>query len=85
MKERTPKNSFVMLTYTINPNDKWTLLSDLLEEVAKLELRQLSLGSQLIKQLEQNPDGVPPIAKALEMEINSELIQELKAMIDRLN
>lgn len=85
MKERTPKNSFVMVTYTVYPYDKWVLVSDLLEEIAKLELRQLFLGSQINKQLEKAPDGVPPIAKALEMEINSERIEELNNMIDRMN
>lgn len=85
MKERSPKNSFVLVTYAIFPYDKWIVVSDLLEEVAKLELRQLFLGSQINKQLEQSPDGVPPIAKALEKEINSERIEELNNMIGRMN
>lgn len=85
MKERPTKKTFIIATYSIHPYDKWVLVSDLLEEVAKLELRQLFLGSQINKQLEKAPDGVPPIAKALEMEINSERIEELTNMIDRMD
>ena len=79
------KNSFVMVTYTVYPYDKWVLVSDLLEEIAKLEIRQLFLCSQINKQLEQEPDGVPPIAKALEMEMNAERIEDLNNMIGRMN
>lgn len=85
MKERNPKKTYTVVTYTIYPIDKWMLLSDLLEELTKLELRQAFLASEINRQLEQEPERVPPVAKSLEMDINEIRIQDLNKMIERLN
>lgn len=49
----------------------------LIRRGGQLELQQLFLGPPINKQLEQAADGAPPIAKALEMEINAQRIEKL--------
>lgn len=85
MKKRRPKRICIVVTHTICPYDKWLLLSDLLEELAKLEFRQMFLASEINRQLDQEPERLPPIAKSLEMDINEIRIQKLNKMIDQLN
>lgn len=85
MKKRKPQNIDIMLTYTIYPYDKWMLMSDLLEEIAKLELRQLFLKSEINRQLEQEPERLPPIGKSLEIDMNAIRILDVTNMIERLN
>lgn len=85
MKKRKPQKTYTMITYTIYPYDKWILLGDLLEELAKLEFRQEFLASEINRQLKQESNELPPIAKSLEMDSNSIRIKELNTMIERLN
>ena len=85
MKERRPKRVFIMVTYTICPYDNWLVLGDLLEELAKLEFRQMFLASEINRLLDQEPERLPPISKSLEMDLNAIRIEELNKMVDQVN
>lgn len=84
MKKRKPQKIHIRITYTIDPYDKWMLLDELLEERTELEIKQLFLEAEINKQIEQDPEALPPIAKALERDLNDLAINELDMMIDRL-
>ncbi|MGG5373403.1 hypothetical protein [Enterococcus sp. AZ196] len=84
MKKKKPQKIHIRITYTIDPYDKWMLLDELLEERTELEIKQLFLEAEIKKQIKQDPEALPPIAKSLEMDLNNLAINELDMMIDRL-
>lgn len=84
MTKKKPQKINTRVIYTIKPEDKCFLLDDLLEERTELEIKQLFLEAEITKQLDQEPEKLPPVSKALEMKLNALRIEELTILIERL-